>query len=83
MTLPTGSLRARLAKRIVKRVAICYDRAIAANYLATRSDGQFWKDVENMWGRRAKDRERFWFPVARWLDKEAMVDEMVNHGYWG
>jgi hypothetical protein len=69
-------MRAWLARRIVKEVSFYIETAYMANCHKQRR-------VERFFGRVGIWHERVLFPIARRLDKEAMVDQMIAECWWG
>ena len=69
-------VRAEAARKLVIIVSILISQAYIANCF-----GQ--KRRENLYGWASNAVQAVAFPLARALDKKAMVDQMVEEGWWG
>ena len=70
-------MRAKLARGIVRWASSAWLCAMRCNDDPDRRDEELW------WRETARWREKYGFPVARWLDREAMTDQMVEECWWG
>jgi hypothetical protein len=74
--LLTANERSELSQWIVRKISNRISRAYNAN-----CDGHHFR--ERMHGYIGKHLQRLLFPIARRLDKEAMVDQMIEESWWG
>lgn len=70
------SLRARLATKLVAIADHGYDRSLWHWHIGNTKRS-------HAWGKAASYFFLATHRVARWLDKEAMVDRMIKAGWWG
>lgn len=69
-------MRKRLAQGIVRLIS----KHIECAYLANCHGKTKW---ENYHGRNARWLQKALFPIAKRLDHDAMVEQMVNECWWG
>jgi len=69
-------VRARAARRIVRWVSGFIEMSYEANEVG-------WPEMSWVAGQVGRFMQMALFPVARLLDKEAMVDQMVVECWWG
>lgn len=68
-------MRAKISRWIVRHVSKAIDQSYYCNCKGETA-------IEAWWVKESKRRQKL-FPLARWLDKEAMTTQMIEESWWG
>lgn len=76
-------MRERIARAIVRIASRCLDKSYIAWVKYDKGEeGDFLWESE-YWANRSREVQKYFFPIARKFDKESMVDQLIEEGWWG